>query len=374
MLSSHYLPPWVADDVSQATRGAWRGQPVFRDRAAAFGWLDWGLNGRFRLLDMSIAEVRADTYARPGDVVRIRLDRAALLDPAAQIARGTPHAAGPHPSVLASWYSTTHAVAGTRWADAAPWTAHASAWITDVARTVWNHAYPLAGRDARTAVAARIADAAAAALGADPNGHARRGLARLRAIADQVTTADTRPTVPDVAARTVAAATDAVGDDADRRGWQRAVDRVWADALTAAALDTVLTTTTDIHTAWLAAAQPADERARVGSRELPAWIRATLADANRAVAQQWLTAAAATRPPNAPHPRFNARTRQPVPDEPVPARGLPRDSSNPPEAVRHTRTGKAFTPLAVLRPTDASPPGPMPPPDSTASPPRGRSR
>ncbi len=373
VLSSHHLPPWVADDLAQATHKVWHGQPVFRDRATAFAWLDWALNDRFRLLDMSVAEVRADTYVRPGDVVRARLDRTALLDPAAQIARGTPQAERPHPSVLASWYSTTRAAGGTRWVGAAPRAASPDAWIGDVARTVWNHAYPLASRDARTTVAACVADAAAAALHAEPSGNAHAGLARLHTIADQIGTAGIPTTVPDIATRTVAAATEAAREEADGRGWQRVVDRVWTDALNIAALDSVLATAADIHIAWRAV-RAADEHARGGTRDLPAWIRATLVDANRTVAQQWRDAASTTPPPSAHNARGTARSGQLAPHELVPARGHARGSSTePPAADEHVRTARAFMPLGTVRPTESTASRPAAPPDST-TPHRGRSR
>jgi len=351
VLGIHRQAPWLAGNLAEATRHPGRGQPVFTDQAAAFGWLDRAgtraCAGRVGALDLSIAAVTAAPHPAGDGPRRIAVDRAALRDPATQVVRAGAAAPGPHPAVLAAWQLTTRVEAGVGWARHLAHGRPDRHGLRGLVDTVWALAYPIAYRDARTALTDQVILAASTAIADldhrhDPHGVARHALQRLASLAIEAT-ANPRPAVvPDPPSVVRARAATAAGPEGT--DWIAAADLTWTTALRGGAVDAIATTAADIYTAWCSVTtgrSPASTDIRIGERDLTGWLRTTLGAGNRRIANQWLAATAA---------RPDARTR-----------GAGTTMRQPVAADRPgSRPGRAFPTLSTVdqavAPADPAPP------------------
>ena len=279
VLGIHQQAPWLAGSLAETTRHPGRGQPVFTDQAAAFGWLDRAgtraCAGRVGALDLSIAAVTAAPHPAGDGPRRIAVDRAALRDPATQVVRAGAAAPGPHPAVLAAWQLTTRVEAGVGWARHLAHGRPDRHGLRGLVDTVWALAYPIAYRDARTALTDQVILAASTAIADldhrhDPHGVARHALQRLASLAIEAT-ANPRPAVvPDPPPALRARAATAAGPEGT--DWIAAADLTWTTALRSGAVDAIATTAADIYTTWRT--PPPD--ISIGERDLTGWLRATL--------------------------------------------------------------------------------------------------
>jgi hypothetical protein len=295
-------------------------------------------------------------------VLRVSVEHSELTDPDNQIVRSSTDAAGPHPSVLNACYNAVHEAAARRWTSPTARTVAGGDRISDLVDAVWARTYPLAFRDAQQVLAGQIGHAAGLLLN-DPDPRqdlddaTRRGLAALTQAADALAAGTLTSAVP-APARSVHGDAQWVADHPDRGGWRHAVDRVWANALSTAAADGVLTAATDLAIAWNsrnstlaesdAMTPSASEQAVTG------WLRRTLAETNRTVLGQWMHAAG-RRPPQGAQPTPAVQS----PDSGL-ATGLSRSAAGrayPALATVDSSVQPAGAPLALGGPVAAATPG-----------------
>ena len=300
VLGSHVHRPWIADTATDAAAVRWRGQPVFTARHEVFAWLAHVRAGVFRLLDLAVARVAVETHIDSYGVRRVHLPWAALISPNHQVLRASAEGPGPNASVLNALYTGVHEDAARRWTSPASLRVTGRDRVADLVHTVWERSYPLAFRDAQQGLAQRVGYAAGLLL-SDPDPRpdldqpTRAGLAALTQAAKHLT-AGAAAAVP-APQESVVQDAGALAGDRRRGGRRHAVDRVWAQALSTAAADglitaeTVLADSWDMRTRATALTYDAGGGDTGAAQAVTAWVQRTLADTKDTVLREWRHAA-----------------------------------------------------------------------------------